>query len=121
MEENAPNCNYQSMEQCCLLSDKIDKISTLHLKLCKLAENFCDAFAAQFVVCHSFTAMLFIFKMYVDFLIIRSSIVSEEYFRLPIMIWILCVNIASSIVDLLSIAGVCSKIKSKVSVRVELP
>lgn len=106
---------YQRMKQFCCLSDQIDTISSLHFKLCKLTKDFCDAFAMQFMVCNSFTVLLWIFKLFLDFLIIRRSIVTEDFERLPVLVWIASLNIATSIIDLSSVAGVCSKIKSKVS------
>ncbi|KAJ6631762.1 putative gustatory receptor 94a [Pseudolycoriella hygida] len=103
---------YQRMKRFCLLSDKIDTISGLHFKLCKLTRDFCDAFAMQFVVCNSFTVLLWIFKLFLDYLIIRSSIVKKRFFVVPFYIWISSLNIATSIVDLSAVAGVCSKIKT---------
>lgn len=107
--------NYQRMTQFCSLSDKIDTISKLHFKLCKLTKDFCDVLAMQFLVCNTFTVMLWIFKLFLDFLIIRKCIENKEYLKLPILVWIAGLNIATSIIDLSSVAGVCSKIKSKVS------
>ncbi len=115
-----PYPNYRRMQRCCILSDKIDHISTLHFKLCKLTRDFCNAFAMQFLVCHSFTVMLWIFKLFLDFLIIRNCIVNKTFYRLPFLVWIAGLNIASSIIDLSAVAGVCSKIKSKVSISLDI-
>lgn len=109
--------HYQRMKQFCVLSDKVDKISSLHFKLCKLTKDFSDVFALQFVVCNSFTVFLWIFKLFLDFLIIRRSIANRVYDRLPTLVWIASLNIATSIIDLLSVAGICSKIKSAVSIH----
>lgn len=109
--------SYQRMKQFCCLSDQIDTICRLHFKLCKLTREFFDVFAMQFLVCNSFTVCLWIFKLFLDFMIIRKSILKEEFYRLPGLVWIASLNIATSIVDLLSVAGVCSKIKSKVSIH----
>lgn len=107
--------HYQRMKQFCILSDKVDKISSLHFKLCKLTRDFSDVFALQFVICNSFTVFLWIFKLFLDFLIIRRSIANKAYHRLPTLVWIASLNIATSIIDLLAVAGICSKIKSTVS------
>lgn len=112
--EKSPNY-YKKMKQCCVLSDRIDQISSLHFKLCKLTQNFCGAFAMQLLVCHSFTIFLWIFKLFLDFLIIRRTIINKIYGILPMMVWITFVNTVSSIIDLSSVAGVCSKIMLKVS------
>lgn len=112
---NEISANYRRMKQCCVLSDKIDKISSLHFKLCRLTQDFCEVFAMQVLVCHSFTVFLWIFKLFLDFLIIRRMILNRLYYRLSRLFWVAFVNAASSILDLSSIAGVCSKIKLKVS------
>lgn len=107
--------SYQRMKQFCCLSDKIDAISRLHFKLCKLTRNFCDAFATQFLVCNSFTVLLLIFKLFLDFLIIRSTIANKAFNKLPFLVWIASLNLVTSIFDLSSVAGVCAKIKLNVS------
>lgn len=111
--------NYQRMKRFCILSDKIDRISSLHFKLCKLTRDFCDAFAMQFLVCNSFTVLLWLFKLFLDFLIIRRRIVSNEFHLLPRLVWIASLNIVTSIIDLSSVAEVCSQIKTKVSILFE--
>ncbi|KAG4080012.1 hypothetical protein HA402_006324 [Bradysia odoriphaga] len=106
--------SYRRMKQCCALSDKIDTISSLHFKLCRLTHDFCEVFAMQLLVCHSFTVFLWIFKLFLDFLIIRRAIIKKLYDMLPMLLWIAFVNTVSSVIDLASIAGVCSKIKLKI-------
>lgn len=108
--------NYQRMKKFCILSDKIDTISRLHFRLCKITRDFCDVFALQFLVCNSFTILLWIFKLFLDFLIIRRNIANKAFARVPKLVFVASLNIASSVIDLSSVAGVCSKIKSKVSV-----
>lgn len=103
------------MNRFCILSDRIDQISSLHFKLSKLTRDFCDALAMQFMVCNSFTVLLWIFKLFIDFLIIRRSILNKLFDRLPQLTWIASLNIVTSIIDLSAVAGVCSQIKSQVS------